>query len=441
MKPSVSRTPRGVRRFALACATAGLLVVPSTALATDGWSTPTQITASSTDPIAKVSCASASLCLATDADGNLDAYNGSMWSGTSAPHTLAFPYFVACPPGSSSCVALGAEGSEWQGFTYSGSTLSGPLAPVVATSKYPDFLTCTSSAFCVLLDSYGDTFSDSNGTWTEDHQVETGNHLVQVSCGSPTMCVAVAISGTTGTGGYAYTYNGSAWSAATTFDTVGQVSSVSCAPGSSFCVAVDLSGNVIIDSNGSWSAPVQIETPSTKYQYDGLEWVSCASTSFCVAVDGSGNAFTYNGGTWSAAAKIDSSTVATTGCVSGKQFCYGLAEVSCPSTTFCMAIDNNGDVLTLGGSPGAPLASAATGAHLSVKAGTPVSVVGVDAKAKPGTKVNAKLSGTESRSATLKVSATHSFTWSLGKLKAGSYTAKFTIAGKVVKTTTIKVTK
>jgi hypothetical protein len=242
----------------------------------------------------------------------------------------------------------------------------------------------------------------------------------------------------TGSGGYAYSYNGSAWSAETAFDT-NQVSSVSCAPGSSFCVAVDLSGYAIVDNDGSWSAPVQLETPPSKYQYDGLEWVSCASTAFCVAVDGSGNAFTYNGSTWSAPAKVDSSTATEPNCVSGRQFCYGLAQVSCPSTTFCMAVDDNGDVLTLGGAPGAPLATVATGSRLSVKAGAPVSVVGVDAKAKPGAKVHAKLSGKESKSATLKVSATHSFTWSFGKLKAGIYTAKFTIAGKVVKTTTIKV--
>ena len=92
--------------------------------------------------------------------------------------------------------------------------------------------------------------------------------------------------------------------------------------------------------------------------------------------------------------------------------------------------------LSSGSSPGT---GPATGSHLSATAGTAVKIVGVDVKAKIGTKVNAKLSGKTSKSTTLKVSSAHTFSWSLGKLRAGSYTVKFTIGGKVIKTATITV--
>ena len=137
------------------------------------------------------------------------------------------------------------------------------------------------------------------------------------------------------------------------FDTVGQITSVSCAAGTSFCAAVDLGGNAFIYNGGSWSAAASLEPAPTSHKgHDGLSSVSCASSSFCVAVDGLGNAFTDNGSTWSAAVKIDSSTQTTAVCSSGDQFCYGLASVSCASAAFCVALDNNGDVLTLGGPSG-----------------------------------------------------------------------------------------
>src|SRR5450755_4021428 len=57
------------------------------------------------------------------------------------------------------------------------------------------------------------------------------------------------------------------------------------------------------DYDGSlWSVPVSID-PSG----DGLPSVSCPSASFCVAVDNIGNVLTYDGSSWSAPSVIDSS--------------------------------------------------------------------------------------------------------------------------------------
>ena len=42
-----------------------------------------------------------------------------------------------------------------------------------------------------------------------------------------------------------------------------------------------------------------------------LSSVSCPSASFCVAVDAGGNALTFNGSSWSAPAKIDARRIST----------------------------------------------------------------------------------------------------------------------------------
>ncbi len=63
--------------------------------------------------------------------------------------------------------------------------------------------------------------------------------------------------------------------------------------------------------------------------------VSCASSTFCVAVDANGNAVKYTG-TWGSAASIDGTT--------------SIASVSCPSSTFCEAVDASGNALKYNGS-------------------------------------------------------------------------------------------
>jgi hypothetical protein len=64
--------------------------------------------------------------------------------------------------------------------------------------------------------------------------------------------------------------------------------------------------------------------------------VSCPSASFCVAVDAYGNGVTFNGSSWTAPANIDATN--------------GLTSVSCPSASFCVAVDGAGNALTFNGS-------------------------------------------------------------------------------------------
>jgi hypothetical protein len=93
---------------------------------------------------------------------------------------------------------------------------------------------------------------------------------------------------------------------------------------------VDNWGNIFTYNGTSWSSPVADDT-----QY-GLSSVSCPTASFCTAVDQSGNVLTYNGTSWSSPVSIDPSN-------------GGLVSVSCFNVSFCVAVDSDGDFLTYSG--------------------------------------------------------------------------------------------
>ncbi|MCL5948469.1 MAG: IPT/TIG domain-containing protein [Actinobacteria bacterium] len=130
-------------------------------------------------------------------------------------------------------------------------------------------------------------------------------------------------------------------------------------------------------SSPTWSAPTKI-IPTVGSGY--LASVSCPTTTFCAAVDDSGYALTYNGSTWSTPLSVDGNNI--------------LYSVSCPTTIFCMAVDDSGNSLTYGGSiQGGPTATGITPAVGPKLGGTSVTISGsgftgataVDFGSKPAT--------------------------------------------------------
>ena len=79
----------------------------------------------------------------------------------------------------------------------------------------------------------------------------------------------------------------------------------------------------------SWSQP--------SIEPNGITSITCPTSTFCVAVDGNNNAFTYNGSIWSQAQSIDPNG-------------GPIQSVSCTSSTFCVAVDGSGNALTYNGS-------------------------------------------------------------------------------------------
>lgn len=110
------------------------------------------------------------------------------------------------------------------------------------------------------------------------------------------------------------------------------LTAVSC-PTSTFCAAVDASGNAVTYDGSAWSAPTPVGGVSA------FDAVSCSSATFCTAVgsstnpDGStaGAIAGYLGGHWHAIHR-------------GRQ---GLAAVSCVNRSFCLAVSADGGYAVL----------------------------------------------------------------------------------------------
>ena len=84
--------------------------------------------------------------------------------------------------------------------------------------------------------------------------------------------------------------------------------------------------------------PAQARLSSSAGQPDS---VSCPSASFCMAVDAQDlSAFVFNGRTWSSAPGIKDPALSTQ---------MGMASVSCSSPSFCAAVDNGFNAFTFNG--------------------------------------------------------------------------------------------
>jgi hypothetical protein len=104
-----------------------------------------------------------------------------------------------------------------------------------------------------------------------------------------------------------------------------------------------IAGVVLFPSAGlaanGWSGPTGIDNSNPP------QYISCPSSTFCVAVGTNGYAQTYNGSSWGTPQFIDPSLN-----LSGSP----LTSISCPSTSFCAAVDLAGYALTFNGSSWTP---------------------------------------------------------------------------------------
>ncbi len=74
---------------------------------------------------------------------------------------------------------------------------------------------------------------------------------------------------------------------------------------------------------------IATEPPLTGSNASGLTAVSCPTTTFCRAVDSIGRVFAYNGTTWSSGTLIDNG--------------HALTSISCPTVSYCIAVDRSGN--------------------------------------------------------------------------------------------------
>jgi hypothetical protein len=197
--------------------------------------------------------------------------------------------------------------------------------------------------FCAAIDQAGNAFLYNSGTWsTFDHL--TSQSMDSVSCAPGTsFCMALS------DGSY-YTTDGKTWSGATPLDP-GKASILSCAT-ATYCMVTEGSSIFVLNSTTATQSPAP-GGPLHGFTYS----ISCPTRTFCVAVDWKGAYLTYNGKLWSKPQTINSQASA-------------VDSVSCTSPTFCMAVDAsnandlggniftfNGHTWTSQGQDGLPLSS------------------------------------------------------------------------------------
>jgi hypothetical protein len=237
-------------------------------------------------------------------------------------------------------------GSGW-GAT---SALAGPLAwssPFQLDSQLPFAqayllgpISCPSTSLCVAVDSNGRVLTSTNPTggataWSVTRVLplvsggEPSDRLLQLSCPTSTLCVALTLQGVLSTTDP--TAGANAWGISD-FTTVTPPTSLSC-PTASFCAAVNNQGNLWTTGNpaGGWSGWAMTTIPSAT----GTTGISCSSSSLCVAIDSQGDVFTSSSPA-SAASWIKTNVDSTN----------ELLAISCSvSPASCVAVDGAGQVI------------------------------------------------------------------------------------------------
>ncbi len=257
--------------------------------------------------------------------------SGSLtWHPPSALAGISVPESVSCPS-ANFCAVADNQGTVafYQNQRWT------PTINVDGSTQL-NSVSCVNSSFCAAVDQAGNSLIYHGVTWSPPARVDKTafDELTSVSCATASFCAAVDGDGN------ALTYNGKTWSPPDQIDPQGWTSvsrdqpSVSC-PVEGFCVGTDSQGDVFYYVGGVWqnaSNPNPGNTTSTTSYQNA---VACASATFCVTAQNPGAALSYNGTQWSQPVTIDENDF--------------IASLSCPSTTFCVAVDG---LLPAGFAPG-----------------------------------------------------------------------------------------
>jgi hypothetical protein len=255
---------------------------------------------------ADVSCASATFCVAVGLEAGkgkktlVEMWNGSKWSvmPSQNPGKGNILEGVSCS-GTMSCVAVG---STWEYSFDSTSTLVESWdgtswtvvpSPDVASGNGLRDVSCTSPTFCVAVGTDENTptttqtlveaWDGSSWTVTPSPNASGFDNLDRISCTSPTNCVAVgSYSGQT----LVETWDGTNWTITPSPNngTNGSVLiGVSC-PSASFCVAVGVGdGDGTLTETWDGTSWMVVPSPSPGKERNILDAVSCTSTTNCVS--------------------------------------------------------------------------------------------------------------------------------------------------------------
>lgn len=306
------------------------------------WSAPV-----SADPLggglASITCPSPETCVAQEPGGDLLHHAAGRWSAPALP-AIPGSWRAGWYLGPISCATPSFCAVPWDGRTQlPGIAVHGPRGwsrPGYQRTQAP-VVSCPVAGFCLVLVTPNATNPPSeygaspqyatyrNGRWSVLRPTALSADLVphELSCVSPTFCVAVAIVSSA----LQYTvYDGATWSKLRPLPTVLYGAQVTCAS-QTMCLVVGASDSpssfaeATMFDGTRWSRPVVLGRDLV------LTGASCASATFCVAIDRQGQAFTFDGRKWSGPRDIDpvNPSIAT------------MVAVSC-AVTSCTAVDSAG---------------------------------------------------------------------------------------------------
>jgi hypothetical protein len=163
------------------------------------WKLQTRPGAADVDP-QLVSCASASFCLAADAEGHVDTWDGTSWSASAAETGITDVTSVSCLS-ATFCEAVGGgatgpQAAAWDGTSWTDQTAAGSVSTAL------NAVSCTSASSCeavgeVPAGGQEGTAAESwdGSAWTVQTAANPastqGSQLTGVSCTSATSCTAV----------------------------------------------------------------------------------------------------------------------------------------------------------------------------------------------------------------------------------------------------------
>jgi hypothetical protein len=311
--------------------------------------------------LSSVTCTSSTDCVAVggivsvgQAFTLVETSTGSTWSINSSGTANADGFLTGVSCGSpTTCMAVGPSVSE----SSNGSAWSVDLTPTPGIDTTINGVSCTSSTSCTAVGyaasvafGFFQTVVESwdGSTWSVVNSPDEGNgdsYLNAVSCPSATSCTAVGYYHTATSAlerTLVETWNGSAWSLAVSPNegtTDNALNGVSCTSSTSCTAAgyeIDykllLAESLAESWNGSaWSLA---STPNLGLYDNGLSDVSCTSSTFCMAVGGfveSGLeqtlSETWDGTSWSVLASVNDGSRNN-----------ALSGVACTGPTSCVAV-------------------------------------------------------------------------------------------------------
>jgi hypothetical protein len=326
----------------------GILTATSPTGGASSWTSTSLNTDGNNRPSA-VACPASQLCVVGDRSGHIvtstkPAAGANAWT---VSHLEVFtPIYALSCPSTALCVAIN-EGADVLTSTDPG----GGAGAWKITSEYPTIplgvhsLACPATNLCVAVGEAAVVTSTHPlvpGTW-QTSQVESFSkateRLTAVSCPTTALCVATdnkgnVLTATSPTGGVP------AWSIAHvdsmvgTFGQEGELVDVSCAA-TTFCVANDTSGHIFssTDPTGGASAWHAVFTNTNGNIGD----IACLSAQLCV-----GAGYTNGGGSECKDATI---TEGGTSWTLTPDCGYSGGAIACPSTTLCVALDEEGSII------------------------------------------------------------------------------------------------